>query len=151
MGTTQQERRFCFQYHRLRNGKEAAIHAGYLVSRAEECANRLLQRDDILEEVKKHDEKRSKQNIRQSIRSALERLAFGVDNDSISLLLRENYDPNKLDLFRVSEIKKTKGDSVEVRFYDRYQALNLLQKLSDSANENELFLALSEAFTTPPE
>jgi hypothetical protein len=58
----------------------------------------------------------------------LRRLAFGRNNDAAALAFTENVTPEMIeqaDLFGVSELKVGKG-VVEIKFFDRIKALDLL-------------------------
>lgn len=69
--------------------------------------------------------------------AGLRRLAFGRINDALELL---SEDPpancGRLDLFNVSEIKRVKGGGVEIRFFDRLEALEKLAELETKAAES---------------
>lgn len=86
------------------------------------------------------------------MKTGLERLAFGSANDAVKLAFcdsEEKIDIDALDLFNVSEIKRQKGGTVEVKLFDRHRALELLseieaQKDADFSAEN-FFEALSES------
>lgn len=147
---THKEQRFCYQYHRLRHGREAAIRAGIPAPLAERTAERLLQRADIWQQIEALDELRQQRDLKQAIRSGLERLAFGTDNDAVCLL-QSGGDPAQLDLFRVSEIRKTRADTLELKFYDRYEALSLLRTLADSTSGEDALRSLFSSFDHSPD
>lgn len=68
-----------------------------------------------------------------SVRSGLERLAFGNICDAVKLVHNEgDVDIASLDLFNVSEIKKVKGGGVEIKFFDRLEALEKLLQIEES-------------------
>lgn len=148
---THKEQRFCYQYHRLRHGREAAIQAGILPPLAERTAEKLLQRADIWRQIETLDDLRQQRDLKQAIRSGLERLAFGTDNDAVSLLLQSSCDPAQLDLFRVSEIRKTRADTLELKFYDRYEALSLLRILADNTSGEDTLRSLFGSFEHSPD
>lgn len=82
-----------------------------------------------------------------SVRSGLERLAFGNICDAVKLI-RDEGEINiaSLDLFNVSEIKKVKGGGVEIKFFDRLEALEKLLQIEEnfgrSATAESFFSAL---------
>lgn len=67
--------------------------------------------------------------------AGLRRLAFGRINDALALLSDEQGEilTDRLDLFNVSEIKRPKGGGVEIKFFDRLEALERLAELEDRA------------------
>jgi hypothetical protein len=82
------------------------------------------------------------------------RIAFGKINDAVRLLLQKEPEPSelaKLDLYNVAEIKKRK-EGVEIRFYDRMQALECLRRLDESgAEQTPLYRALMQSVQKEPE
>ena len=65
------------------------------------------------------------------------RLAFGKISDAVSLLYMENPSREQLehmDLFLVSEIKRPKDGSMEIKFFDRLKAL---EKLTDDSEKED--------------
>ena len=76
------------------------------------------------------DRKKGKKPPR-TVREGYRRLAFGPVGDAVRLAFWEEgdaLDPTGLDLYNVSEIRRVKG-GVEVRFYDRLDALDRLTQL----------------------
>ena len=67
--------------------------------------------------------------------AGLRRLAFGRINDALALLRDDCFesDFSGLDLFNVSEIKRVKGGGVEIKFFDRLEALERLSEIEDKA------------------
>jgi hypothetical protein len=65
------------------------------------------------------------------------KLAFGSSNDAIKLLFLNESDSNifaSLDFFNISEIRKPKDGSMEIKFFDRLKAL---EKIVEFSNEND--------------
>ena len=90
----------------------------------------------------------------ESVRSGLERLAFGSILDAVKLIRDEGEtDISSLDLFNVSEIKRVKGGGVEIKFFDRLEALEKLLQIEESfgrsATAESFFSALESAKATP--
>lgn len=85
--------------------------------------------------------------------SGLLRLAFGPVNDAVLLLAQiHELDPDsigKLDLFSVSEIRQSREGCLEIKFYDRLKAFELLAVLSrereDSPVASSFYGALESA------
>ena len=67
--------------------------------------------------------------------SGLRRLAFGRINDALMLLREDAPGPEakNLDLFSVAEIKRPKGGGIEIKFFDRLEALTRLAELEAGA------------------
>ena len=78
-----------------------------------------------------------------------QRLAFGSICDAISLLYKS--DPSKedlegMDLFLVSEIKRPKDGSMEIKFFDRLKALEKLGAGGEhETGAKQLFDAISNS------
>lgn len=81
----------------------------------------------------------------------IQKLAFGKINDAARILpaVRELGDEmiSRLDLFPVSEIKQNKDGSLEVRFYDRLKALEMLARYEEAGEDrqNTFYGALESA------
>ncbi len=98
-----------------------------------ESGEALLCRQDIIDEIFR---------LAKSQRKALAglasigyyRLAFGSIADAVSLLYRSEATAQELeqmDLFLVSEIKRPKDGTLEIKFFDRLKALEHLEQNSD--------------------
>lgn len=79
---------------------------------------------------------RGRKVSQKEVREGLRRLAFGEIKDAV-LLLYENEEEilsrlDGLDLFNVSEIKKPKGGGTEIKFFDRFRAIDKLSELAES-------------------
>lgn len=79
----------------------------------------------------------------------LRKLAMGSVNDSVKLVLQSSDEPvpiDGLDLFNIREIRTSK-DGIEIKFYDRLEALKCLDLLQHRLEEKEegqkMLLALS--------
>lgn len=127
---SEKEKLFCLYYSSAWNLKEAALKAGYKLL-PERMGIRLLQRPQVLDEISRI---RSKLQVDSTnVKSGYERLAFGSICDAIKLLFCSDYqdiDFELLDLFNVSEIKKLKDGAMEIKFFDRFKALDRLSDLS---------------------
>ncbi len=130
------EKIFAYYFHKLRNVREAAIKAGYSSFFAEKNGTRLISRKDVKEYIAKLDEKQKEDTLYFDVVSGLKRLAFGEVNDGVKLMFKNEEEANKyvdeLNLFNVSEIKKPKENSLEIKFFDRYKALEILCKLMET-------------------
>lgn len=91
--------------------------------------------------------KEKRQKVPRTIKEGYRRLAFGPVGDAVRLAFLEEgdcLDLTGLDLYNVSEIRRVKG-GVEVRFYDRLDALDRLAQLD--REERQESQGLLEALT----
>lgn len=134
---TQKEKLFCTYYSVKQNAFEAAIKAGYTTF-PERTAIKLLKRENINKYITKLT--LSNAGTAKEVAAGFKRLAFGCINDAVNLAFKEDVDPQMLremDLFSVSEIKVTKGKSVEIKFFDRIKALEKLSQIIGENDKNE--------------
>lgn len=87
-----------------------------------------------------------------SAATGLARIAFGKINDAVRLLTGaqelDDITVSRLDLFAVSEIRRNKDGGLDVKFYDRLKALELLldlQERTEPAAASSFFGALESA------
>lgn len=146
---TKREMLFCFCYSKLQNSKEAAIKAGYLQNNAEIQSQRLLLRADINEQIQLYQRQAQSDELMQVIIAGLKRLAFSNSNDSLKLVFKDRDELQKaidtLDLFHIAEIKIPKDNALEIKFFDRFKALEklieLMQADSGKQETNEFYKA----------
>lgn len=127
---SEKEKLFCSFYVSCGNPYEAAVKSGYAI-KPSSAAERLLRRDDILQEITKVSNLRQRA-AKNCALCGYERLAFGSVSDAVKLLFIEkplDYDIDKMDLFNVSEIRRPKDGSMEIKFFDRLRALEKLEEL----------------------
>lgn len=149
------EQLFCFYYAKLQNSKEAALKAGFSPLTAELQGDRLLQQDNIQAYIREIAKEQVYDDLLQKVISGLIRLAFSPTNDCVSLLLKNKQELmdklDTLDLFTISEIKTPKDGCMEIKFFDRYKALDklieLVQTQSNKSEANEFFQALEAGAT----
>lgn len=143
---TSKERLFCTYYSIGRNPREAAVKSGYMF--AEKAALKLLKREEIRNEIARLDKQRKTGD--EDIASGYYRLAFGCVSDAVSLLFSDSVtseDIERMDLFNVAEIKRKKSGDIEIKFFDRLRALQLLSELfseSDNSQASSLFGAIEK-------
>ncbi|MGN1131201.1 MAG: terminase small subunit [Ruminococcus sp.] len=128
---TKKEKAFCRGFLEKGSIAEAESYAGISKGGSE-----LICRDDILEEIERLSQLQNK-SLKQRARSGLMRLAMGNIADAVSLISMKDYDSEKLknmDLFMVSEIKRSEKGQIEIKFFDRFKAL---EKLSDDCETSE--------------
>lgn len=140
------EREFCVCFSQTGDPKHAAVMAGYR-RKPWVKAMKLLARDDIQGEIKRFI--KQKEKLLSTLAGiGYERLAFGDTTDAVSLLYRqdsEDIDFGALDLFMISEIKKPKDGSVEIKFFDRLKALEKLAGAGGDSGARNLFDAIGDA------
>lgn len=143
---TKKEKLFCRFYATYQLPKEAAIKAGYAENIAEKKANYLLNRPDVQQDIKKRKNEADKQQLEQWAITALRRMLFS-NNDAILLALKSEQLTEKqienLNLFLISELKKFKDGSLEIKFFDKLKAINILLEIANNlqtSNEANSFL-----------
>ncbi len=125
----------------------AAKRAGYSKN-AEQTGEKLLCRKEIADEIE-HLARQREKSLANMASVGYQRLAFGNISDAVSLLYMENpsrADLSTMDLFLVSEIKRPKDGSMEIKFFDRLKALEKLESKSDEEiGVKSLFEAIDES------
>lgn len=144
---TKKERLFCCAYASSGDMTKSAELSGFCVSPREE-AIRLLSRECITDEISRLI--RQRERLFSSLALiGYQRLAFGSVSDAVRLVCAENLSELKLDdmdLFLVSEIKKPKDGSMEIKFFDRLKALEKLGSVeNNSADSFGIFDAISKS------
>lgn len=121
------EREFCRRFVSCGDFEEAAKLSGYLTD-PKSKSQELLSREDVVCEIRRLSALR-RQTVSELAQAGYQRLAFGSIADAVSLLYMENPTLSELksmDLFSVSEIKRPKDGSMEIKFFDRLKALEKL-------------------------
>ncbi len=143
---TRQEESFCLYYAALQNPAQAALLAGWLPREALLTGLSLLGEPHIINRLAELGGGRGCQ-----ARAGLCRLAFGSIADAVRLVLSDEENqpnPDTLDLYNVSELRRVKGGGFEVKFFSRLEALDRLAALEhqDAAvQESSLLQALGQA------
>lgn len=140
------EKEFCACFAETGDAKLSARLSGYrLNSRAKGI--KLLARDDIQNEISRLV--KSKEKLARTLASVgYQRLAFGNTSDAVSLIFSEDpgeADIGSMDLFMISEIKKPKDGSIEIKFFDRLKALEKLEQISSDSPFANFFDAIGES------
>ncbi len=136
---TRREDKFCCFYSSNGNVRLSAVMAGYS-SNPEQTGQQLLTRGDIAGRVKEYRDTRVN-DLRLMALLGYERLAFGSIADCIQLLYMETPTLQRLeamDLFMISEIKKPKDGTMEIKFFDRIKALEKLSEAQEDTHEKSL-------------
>ena len=134
---TQRECKFCSYYVNSGEVKKSAAFAGYKVD-PETAGYKLLLRDDISAKIDELYAQKKKNLLYKACRG-YEKLAFGSVSDAIKLIYSESLSLDaisRMDLFNVSEIKRPREGTLEIKFFDRFKALEKLQQL-DFLNVNQ--------------
>lgn len=123
------EKDFCRLMTAYADPLKAAREAGY--KNPDRASIELMTRDDISGEISRLSE-----NVRsiyeRSAVCGLYRLAYGGIGDPLTLLYRNDLTDEELgslDLLNVSEIKRTKDKSIEIKFFDRIKAVEKLNEI----------------------
>ncbi|MBQ8550792.1 MAG: terminase small subunit [Clostridia bacterium] len=129
---------FCEYMKILHSPREAAARAGYPFP--ERSAIKLLKKAAVKRAL----------SAEAAAVDGLRRIAFGGVADAVWLCQRGEIptreELEKLDLFMISELKFQKGGGVEVKFFDRIKALDLLgaQTVSHGGKAEPFFRALGQ-------
>lgn len=137
---TKREEKFCCYYSSNGNVRISAVMAGYGTN-PEQVGLHLLLRSDITDRINKY--RKAKLNLLDNLAVVgYERLAFGSIADCIQLLYMDKPEDvskiEQMDLFMISEIKKPKDGSMEIKFFDRSKALEKLVELKQSSLQNTM-------------
>ena len=138
---TERENQFCYNYVNTGSVQSAALKAGYKVH-PELVGTRLLSRKDINEALD-NIYKQKKKNLIYKAFNGYEKLAFGDISDAIKLVYSNDLsikEISDMDLFNISEIKKPKDGSMEIKFFDRIKALEKLQQLNLPEEDTDISL-----------
>ena len=122
---TAREKSFCSCFVSSGSADEAAYSAGF-VKNPRKAGEELLCREDISQEIKRLGMCRS-QSLSEIAATGYRRLAFGSISDAVSLLYMEKPTKEQLehmDLFLVSEIKRPKDGSMEIKFFEYFSVLH---------------------------
>lgn len=142
-GLTAKEKTFCNCFVSCGSADEAAYNAGF-VRNSKRSGEELLCREDIADEIKRLGKCRTS-SLSEIATVGYRRLAFGKISDAVSLLYMENPSREQLehmDLFLVSEIKRPKDGSMEIKFFDRLKAL---EKLTDDSEKEDRAIPFYDA------
>jgi hypothetical protein len=93
--------------------------------------------------------RKSESRLREDVIDGYRRLAFGSNRDTLGLMFRdEPPGPEalaRLDIFNVSAIKRDKNGALEIKFYDRCDALEHLESFCTAADSREGVKAFYDA------
>ena len=130
---TGKEKLFCEFYVHFGNLQEAAIFAKL----DEKAALAALGKKTTASYIKKLTS--AKAQVKAAV--SLRRLAFGRCNDAVRLMFLEPDDALKnldeLDLFNVSEIRKSASGNLEIKFFDKIKALSVLYSSGEEFDDDK--------------
>lgn len=131
---TNKELLFCAYVRAGLTPREAAAKSGYAFS--EKASISLMARTQIRREIKNS---RPLYEDGDCTTAGYKRLAYGCNSDAFWLLFcgePTKKEIEKMDFFGVSEIKRPKGGGLEIKFFDRFKALERLEKQNEKENAN---------------
>lgn len=137
---TVREKQFCRFYVLLRDPGQAAEWAGYPPRESRSAAEKLLGKKEITNYLMECAGDLQESHPEQILLSVALRLANGPVNDAVLLLRHDELSEQQLkalNLFSVSEIRQGKDGAVEIKFYDRLKALELLRGIVRDASQKE--------------
>lgn len=136
---TKKQRQFCHEWTLLHNEREAAVRAGYFHRQAEETAAALLQKKAVEKEILQQESLYHRICSPQELQAALRRVVFGSINDVLRLFLHgeelTDEEIDKLDLFMVAELKRSKDGGMEIKLLDRLKALDMMMQTEGSQQD----------------
>ena len=127
-----------FCYHLVETGNP--YEAFSMAKMKNEDISKLMMNESIRDEIKKIYEYK-KQNLSMKASIGYERLAFGEIFDCIKLMFIKDINDNQLknmNLFNISEIKRLKDGTIEIKFFDRMKALEKLEQIESKKSNNEI-------------
>lgn len=148
---SKREKSFVRWYCATLNPREAAVKAGFY-EEAEEKGLELLRKPRVSAEIKRGLEL-EQEAVRAKAVRGLCRAAFGSCADVVKLLCCEDVrllseeNIEGLDLFLISEIKRPRDGSLEIKLVDRLKAMERLLEVDEHAEDRAapLYRVLAEA------
>lgn len=149
---TQREKKFCRYCLQTGNLREAAARAGYEKD-PEAAALELLEKPPVrawLERLRRQKEREEKKR-RDRAAAGLERIAYGSIADAVRLLQRDEpptcRELEQMDLYCISEIKYARNGTIDLKFYNRMEALERLHRLCapSGGTEESFYTALEKS------
>ncbi len=132
----EKEELFCQYFAQSCSPRESAARAGYTFP--EKTAIKLLSQEAIQKHINFLFKENAKKHLNEQAIGGFKRLAFGSVADAVSLMFIDG-EPSpraleEMDLFCVSEIKKPRDGALEIKFFDRLEALEKLAELSEKTD-----------------
>jgi len=102
-----------------------------------------------LDDNKAYVSRRDGARLREDVIDGYRRLAFGSNSDTLRLMFLDEATSRsaleKMNIFNVSAIKRDKGGAVEIKFYDRCDALEHLEAFCAATEGREGVKAFYDA------
>jgi len=93
--------------------------------------------------------RRGEARLREDVIDGYRKLAFGTNRDTLRLMFRDDtpspHALSRMDIFNVSTIKRDKAGAVEIKFYDRCDALRHLEAFCAATEGREGVKAFYDA------
>lgn len=97
----------------------------------------------------KNEQIYTKENLKSEALRVLYQLSLGAQRELVRMMFSEQELSEdvlkKMDVSSISEVKKTKDGGVEIKFFDRFKALELLLKLVREEDERSSFRQFYQA------
>ena len=138
------EKNFC--YHLVETGNPYEAFKISKMQNEGENIPKLMLDESVREEISRICEKKFKNSLAKS-EIGYERLAFGRIFDCIKLMFMKDIEDcqiENMNLFNISEIKRLKDGTIEIKFFDRMKALEKLEQI-ESAKSNSQVLPFYSA------
>lgn len=130
------ERKFCRSFLDTGSISEAEKASGIKKDGCE-----LIGDSEIIQEIERLS-KLQCQSLNLLAKAGLKRLAMGGISDAVSLIYMDKPDREKLrdmDLFMISEIRRQKDGNMEIKFFDRFKALDKLIQNNENSDSSVPF------------
>ena len=101
----------------------------------------LFGNEEFVQEIERLSKLQS-QSFNVLAKAGLKRLALGSISDAVSLIYMDKPDRDRLkdmDLFMISEIRRQKDGHMEIKFFDRFKALDKLIQNSEKTDSSVPF------------
>jgi len=93
--------------------------------------------------------RRNEARLREEVIDGYRKLAFGNNRDTLRLMFRDDMPSPaalaRMDVFNVSSIKRDKSGNLEIKFYDRCEALEHLEAFCTATEGREGVKAFYDA------
>jgi len=132
------KRIFC--YHLVETGNPYEAFSLANMKDEKESIPKLMLDDSIRNEIAKIYEYK-KQSLSMKAGIGYERLAFGEIFDCVKLMFIKDIDDfqlSNMNLFNISEIKRLKDGTMEIKFFDRMKALEKLEQIESRKSNSEI-------------
>ena len=129
---------FCYFFVETGNLKKALSIAK--IDKPEKNLPKLMSNQMVLEQISKNYENK-KLNLGIKSEVGYEKLAFNDVTDCVRLMFMKDisdFQTSNMNLFNISEIKRLKDGTIEIKFFDRIKALEKLQSIESNREGSDL-------------